>query len=111
MVMALMELGGRLGWHSCPIWIPLHLIGGAHIGLRMMETLFIVGARGHGGHDDMLPSLTYVGVLLMMSMEPLGSIDEGLEETKKPMVMMKLMCPYEQVHGSLRIWIWQRKLT
>ena len=58
MVMALMELGGRLGWHPCPIWIPLHLIGGAHdgahIGLKMMETLFIVSARGHGGHDDML---------------------------------------------------------
>ena len=41
----------------------MHLIGGAHdgahTGLRMMETLFIVGARGHGGHDDTLAHLCW----------------------------------------------------
>ena len=58
----------------------------------MMETLFIVNARGHGGHDDMLyDTLAHLcWSLLMMSMEPLGSNDDGLEETKKPMVMMRI---------------------
>lgn len=106
MVMALMELGGRLGWHPCPIWIPLHLIVGAHIGLTMMETLFIVSARGHGGHDDMLyDTLAHLcWSLLMMSMEPLGSIADGLEETKKPMAMMKLDVPLHTCSPWLRSW-------
>jgi len=33
--------------------------------------------------DDVL-----LGVLLMMSMEPLGSIEDGLEEAKKPMLIL-----------------------
>ena len=87
MVMALMELGGRLGRHPCPIWIPLHLIGGAHIGLRMMETLFIVGARGHGGHDDMLyDTLAYLCWSLFMM-----KLDVPLH-TRSP--WLRSLCPF-----------------
>ena len=39
----------------------------------------------------------------MMSMEPLGSIDDGLEETKKPMVMMQLDDMMETLNVTLAV--------